>query len=146
MIKHQADLRLDARERGTVVNVGGNHAQKRRLKGTDQEWLGDYLVHESAAAGGSVVILDVGVAQIVSDFEPVQFPDWDVRDASPDNELFRVMAETWPGKVVFLPLDDPVFSAGRVPMNFEGEIYVGAPRRTYDVFVEPPLAHRVPLP
>jgi hypothetical protein len=53
------------------------------------------------------------------------------------------MNQTWPDQIVFLPLDDPLFSNGRIPMNF-GEIYVGAPKSHYDVFVLLPVAHRVP--
>ena len=64
--------------------------------------------------------------------------------ASPENELFRVMSETWPNQIVFLPVDDPVFGTKRVPINNGGEIYVGAPKRYFDVFVLLPLAHRVP--
>ena len=52
------------------------------------------------------------------------------------------MNETWPDRIVFLPVDDPVFSSGGVPMNFEGEIYFDSPKRVYDVFVLLPLAHR----
>ena len=69
-------------------------------------------------------------------------PDFTLDD-SPDNELFRVMSETWPGQIVFLPLDDSVFAAGGVPMNFEETIYIGAPKQVYDAFLQFPLAHRV---
>ena len=40
-MKRLADARLAGCEHGSIVNVGGNHAQKKRLKGTDHEWLGD---------------------------------------------------------------------------------------------------------
>ena len=119
-MKRLTDLRLAGNDFGTVLNVGGNHAQKAYLKGTSQEWLGDYLVHESNAIG---------------------FQDYTL-EASPPNELFRLMNETWPDRIVFLPVDDPVFSSGGVPMNFEGEIYFDSPKRVYDVFVLLPLAHR----
>ena len=57
--------------------------------------------------------------------------------------LTGLMNRTWPDQIVFLPLDDPLFSSGRIPMNF-GEMYVGAPKRHYDVFVLLPQAQRVP--
>jgi hypothetical protein len=140
-IKQLADSRLQDFPHGTLINYGSTHAQKERLRGTDIEWLGDYLVHKSQAAGGSVIVLEVSAAHIV----PVPGsgnPDSDLA-ASPENELLRVMNQTWPDQIVFLPLDDPLFSDGRIPMNF-GEIYVGAPKRHYDAFILLPLAHRVP--
>jgi hypothetical protein len=143
-MKQIADRRLEGYAHHSLINVGGNHAQKKRLKGTKQEWLGDYLVHRSEAVGGSAIVLVVTAARIVSATGSA-VPDYDL-GASPENELFRVMNETWPDEIVFLPMDDPLFSADGVPMNFEGIIHVGAPKQHYDVFLLLPLAHRVPLP
>jgi hypothetical protein len=140
-IKQLVDSRLRDFPHGTLINFGSTHAQKARLRGTEVEWLGDYLVHKSQAADGSVIVLEVSAAHIVS-LPGSGIPDSDLA-ASPDNELLRVMNQTWPDQIVFLPLDDPLFSSGRIPMNF-GEIYVGAPKRHYDVFVLLPQAHRVP--
>jgi hypothetical protein len=140
-IKRLVDRRLQDLPHGTLINFGSTHAQKERLRGTEVEWLGDYLVHKSQAAGGSVIVLDVSAAHII----PVPGsgnPDSDLA-ASPENELLRVMNQTWPDQIVFLPLDDPLFSSGRIPMNF-GDIYVGAPKRHYDAFILLPQAQRVP--
>ena len=71
--------------------------EKERLKGTDHEWLGDYLVHTSNAPGGAVISVVVVPARVVAEFE-TEIPDWDLADASPDNELFKIMSETWPGR------------------------------------------------
>lgn len=142
VIKLLADRRLqDVLPHGTLINFGSTHAQKERLRGTNIEWLGDYLVHHSEATGGSVIVLTVSPAYIVA-VPGSGVPDSDL-SASPENELLRVMNETWPDRIIFLPLDDPLFSSGRIPMNF-GDIYVGAPRRQYDAFVLLPQAHRVP--
>ncbi|HEX6286541.1 MAG TPA: hypothetical protein VFZ80_03575 [Acidimicrobiia bacterium] len=46
-IKELVESRLTDVEGGTVINVGEHHAQKSPLMGTDQEWLGDYLIHRS---------------------------------------------------------------------------------------------------
>jgi hypothetical protein len=140
-IKRLVDARLQDLPHGTLINFGSTHAQKERLRGTEVEWLGDYLVHKSQAADGSVIVLEVSAAYIVS-LPESGIPDSDLA-ASPENELLRVMNQTWPDQIVFLPLDDPLFSSGRIPMNF-GDIYVGAPKRHYDLFVLLPLAHRVP--
>ena len=145
VMKLLADARLKDYEHRTLMNVGGNHAQKEYLKGTNQEWLGDYLVHRSDAVGGSSIVLTVTAARIVSD-GPSETLLFDVADASPENELWRIMKETWPGQIVFLPVDDPTFRGDGVPMNYEETIYVGSPKRHYDVFLLLPLAHRVPLP
>lgn len=143
VMKRLADRRLSGCRGGTVINVGGNHAQKRRLKGTQQEWLGDYLVHRSQATRGSVIVLAVTAAQILS-VAGSGIADFDLR-ASPENELFRVMNRAWPDQIVFLALDDPMFAQDGIPMNFEGIIHVGAPKRHYDVFLQLPLAHRLPI-
>jgi hypothetical protein len=139
-IKRLVDSRLRDFPHGTVINIGSTHAQKKRLWGTEIEWLGDYLVHKSQEADGSVIVLEVSAAHIVS-VPGSGIPDYDLA-ASPENELLRVMNQTWPDQIVFLPVDDPVFRSGRVPINSEGTIYVGAPKRHYDVFVLLPLAHR----
>jgi hypothetical protein len=141
-IKRMADARLQGNVDGTLINFGSTHAQKERLRGTDIEWLGDYLVHRSQAFQGSVIVLEVSAAYVMT-APGSGLPDSDLT-VSPENELFRVMNETWPDRIVFLPADDRLFSSGRVPMNFEGAIYVSAPKRQYDVFVLLPLAHRVP--
>ena len=141
LIKRLCDERIAASPSGTLINIGGNHAQKTRIKGTELEWLGDYLVHRSQAADGSVFVLVVSAARIVS-------PDgattlFDLR-ASPPNELFRMMQEAFPGRTVFLPLDDPVFTDQGVLVNFEGEIFSSRLKRVYDAALQYPVAHRDP--
>jgi hypothetical protein len=139
-MKRLADLRMADYPHRTVLNVGGNHAQKKHLKGTSQEWLGDYLVHQSSSVSGSAYVLGIVPARVVpyggGDFS------FDLMEASPENELFRLMFETFPGESVFLPLDDPVFAAGGVPTNFEGTIYVCALKEQYDGMVLYPTGHR----
>lgn len=140
-IKELVDSRLQDFPHGTLINVGSTHAQKKQLWGTEIEWLGDYLVHKSQPADGSVIVLGVlGAAHIVS-VPGSGIPDYDLA-ASPENELLRVMNQTWPDQIVFLPVDDPLFSSGRVPINHGGDVYVSAPKRHLDVFVLLPLAHR----
>ncbi len=145
LMKDLADARLLDYEYGSVVNVGGNHAQKERLKGTKHEWLGDYLVNTSTVPSGPVISIVVVPARVVAEYQ-TQVPDWDLMDASPDNELFRLMSETWPGQSVFLPFTDPLFIDGGVAMNFEDTIHVASPERHYDGAVLLPLTHRIPIP
>jgi hypothetical protein len=142
-IKRLVDRRLQDFQHGTLINAGSTHAQKKRLYGTEIEWLGDYLVHKSQAVDGSVIVLDVSAAHIVA-VPGSGFPDYDL-SASPENELFRMMNQTWPDQIVFLPADDPLLNSGRVPINSEGTIYRGAPKQHFDVYVVLPSAHRVPL-
>lgn len=141
-IKRLADVRLAGYPFRSLINVGGNHAQKSRFKGTDQEWLGDYLVHRSSAVGGAAIVLSVGAARVVAASGATLF---DIMNASPANELWRTMHEAWPGQSVFLPLDDPMFLQGGIAVNYEGEIFVTALKKTYDAMLLFPLAHRIPL-
>lgn len=141
-IKRMTDARLRDYAHGTVINIGSTHAQKERLRGTDIEWLGDYLVHSSPVAQGSVTLMDVSAARIVST-PGSGLPDYEL-SSSPANELFLAMNSAYPDRLVLLPVDDPLFSEGRVPMNFEDTIYVGAPKRQYDLFLLLPVAHRMP--
>jgi len=144
IIKQLADARIAGYAHGTLINFGGNHAQKAHLKGTEQEWLGDYLVHRSTAIDGTVIVMAVVSAKI--ELEPGgSGTPFDVLDTSPENELFRLMVGTFPGHTVFLPLDDPVFTNGGVPVNFEETIYVCALKEQYDAVLQYGLAHRVPI-
>jgi hypothetical protein len=136
-----ADRRISSNPGGTLINFGNTHAQKEGLWGTEGiEWLGDYLVHNSPATAGSSIALWVAATHIVS-VPGSGNPDFDLRD-SPTNELLRVMSQTWPEQSVFLLLDDPLFSDGRVPINVSGDIYVGAPGRQYDAILLLPVAHQ----
>lgn len=140
-MKQIAERRLTAYPYRTLINVGSNHAQKIRLKGTDQEWLGDYLVHKSPAASGSVTVISVYAAQINRSGSVAE----DLLRNSPANEIFRVMHESWPQKTVFLPLDDPIFRDHEVPMISEGTVYTGKPKECYDILLLLPVAHQVPI-
>jgi len=141
VIKQLCDARIGVNPSGIIINIGGNHAQKTRFKGTDLEWLGDYLAHRSPAAGGSVFVLAVTAARIVSPDGSSTLYDL---GASPPNELFRVMGETWPNRTVLLPLDDPLFTNESVLVNFEAEIYSTRLKLVYDAVLQYPLAHRDP--
>ena len=143
-IKHLVDRRLQDFPHGTLMNIGSTHAQTKQLWGTEIEWLGEYLVYGSQAAGGSVIVVQVTPAHI----EPVPGsgnPDYDLQ-ASPENELLRVMNRNWPDQIVLLAVDDPLFANGRVPINSESTIYVGAPKRYFDVLILLPTAQRVRYP
>ncbi len=56
------------------------------------------------------------------------------------------MAESFPDRTVFLPLDDPVFASGGVLLNVEEVIYHCAPAEQFDAVLQYPLVHRVPPP
>ena len=140
-IKLLADRRIDSISGGTLINFGNTHAQKEGLWGTEGiEWLGDYLAHRSPVSQGSTLALWVPAAVIVSDPDSGEY-NFEL-SASPSNELLRVMNETWPEERIFLPLDDPLFSNARVPLNSAGDVYVGSPRRQFDAIILVPLAHR----
>jgi hypothetical protein len=143
IIKELADARIAEHPQGTVINIGGNHAQKSRLKGTDQEWLGDYLVHKSPEVDSGVVVVSFTSAR--TDLLPGAGGDpVDVLSSSPEGELFRLIAETWPGTTVFLPLDDPLFSTERVPVSYEETVYNTSLAEHYDAVLQYGLAHRMP--
>jgi hypothetical protein len=142
VIKRLVDRRLQGFQYGTLINIGSNHAQKERLWGTKIEWLGDYLVHQSQAAGGSVIVLEISAAHIVSIPES-GIPDYDLK-ASPGNELFLVINQMWPDQIIFLLMEDPTFTEKRVPINVDGVIHLGSPKRHFDAIILLPLAHRVP--
>ncbi len=140
-IKWLVDRRIRSTPQGTLINMGSTHAQKEGLWGTEKiEWLGDYLAHRSPITEGSVIHLWVPAAHIVT-APGDDLPDFDLA-ASPENELLRNMNQAWPDQIVFLPLDDSLFAASRVPINASGEIYVGAPQQHYDAVALLPLAHR----
>jgi hypothetical protein len=142
VIRNMVDLRLDGYDHSTLVSAGNTHAQKSPLMGTSGvEWLGDYLVHRSPKVGGTVFVLAVTPARILSDSN---VETYNVMDKSPVDELWLAMYETWPNQICFLPFDDVLFSTSSIPMNFDGNIFRGAPKSHYDAFILLPVGHQVP--
>jgi hypothetical protein len=143
LIKELSDRRIAECPCATIINIGAHHAQKAHLMGTDQEWLGDYLAHESTAAGGSIFV--VGFSSANTQLEPgAGGTPFDVTTTSPEHELLRRMAESNPGQNVFLPLDDPLFSDRLVAFNSEEVIYATPIRDQFDAVFQYGLAHRMP--
>lgn len=143
VIKLLADARIGASEHGTVINIGGHHAQKSALMGTDQEWLGDYLVNFSQATNGSVVVIGFTSAKTLLEPGAGGTP-FDIVESSPEDELLRIMAEAWPEMNVFLPLSDPIFSKKRIGYNSEEIIYATPLYEVFDAVIQYGVAHRWP--
>ena len=145
LIKQLVERRIAADPGGTVINIGAHHAQKSHLMGTEQQWLGDYLSHESAVVNGSIIVVGFASAHTELEVGAGGTPFDIVESASPDNELLRVMAEKWPDQTVFLPLDDPLFEDRRVAYNSEDVIYATSLGEQYDALIQYGLAHRMPI-
>ena len=144
VIKQLVDDRVAECSCSTVINIGGHHAQKSHLMGTEQEWMGDYLTHKSVVVGGSIIVVGFSSAETELE-EGAGGTPWDILESeSPDNELLRVVAETWPGRTVFLPLDDLLFNERTVAYNSEDVIYVASLKEQYDAIIQYGLAHRMP--
>lgn len=145
LIKRMVEGAIDDCGCGTVINIGGHHAQKSHLMGTDQEWMGDYLAHTSPVVNGSVIV--IGLASATTELEPgAEGTPWDILEsASPDNELLRVMAQTFPDRTVFLPLDDPLFADRTVAYNSEDVIYITALEEQFDAIIQYGHASRMPV-
>jgi hypothetical protein len=143
-IKQLVDEAIAECSCGALINIGGHHAQKSHLMGTEQEWMGDYLAHTSSVVGGSIMV--IGFASAKTELEPgAGGTPWDILEsASPDNELHRIMAEKWPGQTIFLPLDDPLFADRKVAYNSEDVIYATSLKEQYDAIIQYGLAHRMP--
>jgi hypothetical protein len=143
-IKQLVDEAIAECSCGALINIGGHHAQKSHLMGTEQEWMGDYLAHTSSVVGGSIIV--IGFASAKTELEPgAGGTPWDILEsASPDNELHRIMAEKWPGQTIFLPLDDPLFADRKVAYNSEDVIYATSLKEQYDAIIQYGLAHRMP--
>jgi hypothetical protein len=145
LIKQLADRRIAEAPHGTVINIGAHHAQKAHLMGTEQQWLGDYLTHESPVTGGSTIVVGFTSARTELEAGAGGTPFDVLESASPENEILRVMATTWRNQTVFLPLDDPLFAAQRVAYNSEDVIYATSLRDQYDALLQYGLAHRMPI-
>jgi erythromycin esterase-like protein len=141
-MKELVESRLADDEGRAVINVGAHHAQKSPLMGTDQEWLGDYLAHRSETAEGSVFIIGFTSAETVLEPGAPGSPS-NIMQSSPEDELLRLMAETWPDQNVYLPLDDPLFSEKRVAYNSEDVIYVVQLADVFDALFQYGVAHRM---
>ena len=144
VIKGLADARIAEIDGGTLINFGAHHAQKAHLMGTEQEWIGDYLAHTSTVVDGSIIV--IGFTSARTELEPgAGGTPWNILESSsPDNEILRVIAETWPARTVFLPLTDPLFAERTVAYNSEDVIYVTSLGEHFDALVQYGLAHRWP--
>ena len=71
---------------------------------------------------------------------------FDIRDESPDNELLRLISETWPDQIVYLPLIDPLFAQDGIPINIESTIEVAALADHYDAVILLPVTTLIPIP
>ena len=145
LIKKLVDRRIGEDPGGTVINIGGHHAQKSHLMGTEQQWLGDYLAHESPIVDGSVLVVEFASAR--TELEPgAGGAPFDILNSeSPENEILRLVAETWPDQTVFLPLDDPLFLEHRVAYNSEDVIYRTPLGEQFDALIQYGVAHRMPI-
>lgn len=140
-IQRLADRRVAEADGGTVINFGTTHAQKEGAWGTDGvEWLGDYLAHRSPVTAGRVIAVQVAPAAIAA-VPGSGYADTDL-GGSPDNELLRVINTRMPGQMVFLPLDDPLFLAGRVAYSHDGEVNASQLKRLMDAVILLPAAQR----
>jgi hypothetical protein len=139
-MKGLVDLRLSTLPVRTVICVGSNHAQKQYLRGTRQEWLGDYLTHKSEWASGRTFTVYVRPAQgQILDGDTIKSVD--VVEDSSANELFRLMHEVAGQATAFLALDDPVFLEDGVEVNYIGGTHASAPKPVYDAFILLPEGH-----
>jgi hypothetical protein len=145
LIKRLVDRRIAEDSGGTVINIGGHHAQKSHLMGTEQQWLGDYLAHESPEVAGSMIVIGLTSARTELEAGAAGTPFDILESASPENEILRVIAESWPNQTVFLPLDDPLFVDSRVAYNSEDVIYVSSLAEQFDALIQYGIAHRMPV-
>ena len=145
LIKRLVDRRIAEDPGGTVINIGAHHAQKSHLMGTEQQWLGDYLTHESAEVEGSMIVIGFTSARTELEAGAGGTPFDILESASPENEILRVMAETWPNQTVFLLLDDPLFVDRTVAYNSEDVIYVSPLGEQFDALIQYGIAHRMPV-
>lgn len=140
VMKSLADRRIGETPDRTLINVGSTHAQKKRLYGTEIEWLGDYLVDTSPVVGGSAHVIAVTPARIIQLDNSI----FNQLANSPGNEILRLMAESWPERSVYLPLDDPMFTTMGIPYMAEEVTYVAPLKDHFDALLLYPTVHRVP--
>lgn len=145
LIKRLVDRRIAEDPGGTVINIGAHHAQKAHLMGTEQEWLGDYLAHESPVVEGSIIVIGFTSARTELEAGADGTPFDILQSRSPENEILRVMAQLLPDQSVFLPLDDPLFLDRRAAYNSEDVIYATRLGEQFDALIQYGLAHRMPL-
>ena len=128
------DALLEDVDGSTLINMGFNHAQLLPLRGTDQEWLADYLSHHSAAAGDvfSICATIADGYRLDNEGNPAAFS---LMERSKENELMRVLWEVGDGKPVFLPLEDPFFQDRMIPVNYLGDVRTTHPADVYDAFI-----------
>lgn len=124
-----------AGHRGPVVlNVGGFHAQKRHVMGTEKVWLAERLAQKSSATGGKATTLMVGIARSVQHFGSIPGP-FTLETHGPPGELFAIIESQVAPRAAYLPLDDPYFSRSPVDVNYLGQVVRHRPGEQFDAYI-----------
>ena len=140
-----ADSYIKNAEGKVLINVGGNHAQKKPVRGTKIQWLGEYLSNESPYAKGQTCCIMVIPAK--GTVEGGNGKPISLFDGSQMNELFRITAEYAAEYRGFLLFEDEVLMSNKVLMNFHYDIQSLPPKDIYDgVIVLPTGTYVNPFP
>lgn len=136
VIKSFSDMYLADAAHGTLINVGGNHAQKQHFRGTPMEWLAEYLMNRSLYAGGSTCSVFVIPAKGTIEWGGMgNYTEIDITRRASRHELFNTLYRASGGSMVFLPLTDELFSQQHILMNFHFETRTILPYASYDAVI-----------
>lgn len=144
LICNMVDSHIESAEGKVLINIGANHAQKKPVRGTKMQWLGEYLSKESPYAKDQTYCMVVvpaegtveGLKGNISLFEGAH-----------KNELFRIIAEHSSGARGFLSFDDEILNEEKVLMNFHYDMQSLPPMYLYDgVIVLPKSTYVDPFP
>jgi len=140
-----AELYIKNSEGKVLINVGGNHAQKKPIRGTRIQWLGEYLSHESPYAKDQTYCMLVIPAE--GSIEGGNGKPVTLFDGSRKNELFSIIAEYAGGFQVFLSFDDDTLKEEKALMNFHYDTQSLPPKHIYDGVIILPIGTYVnPFP
>lgn len=142
-VKVMQEAGTDRSDGATVaVNTGMFHAQRRRYMGTRQQWLGEYLAANPELYGGPEGLYSLAVFGFTgemlrrfTDREARQVPHPTTRSQYTLSR--RLYEQSPPGKMVFLPLQDPVFER-RMRLAFSYSELTGRPGRQFDAYLVHP--------
>ncbi len=142
LMKEITDRYLKDRSNRTLINVGANHAQKIHVRGTENEWLAEYLVKRGPYSKDNTYVFVVIPGRGLLEWGRIgDYRDIDLTRNSRKFELFQFIHTIAGEKPSFLHLDDPIFESKEIYLNFHFEEIKTLPQKIFDgIYILPEIS------
>ncbi len=142
VMKDIVDVYIKEDSAKTLINTGLNHAQKKHFRGSDNEWLAEYLVYQGEFSRDNTYVIAVIPARGQLEWGRIgNYRNVDLISDSKRSELFRLIFEKADKQHAFLPLDDPLFKTKELNINYHFEEIRAIPQVIHDgIYILPEIS------